>query len=252
MKEYKILQLNAWTGRIKGALLEFIQKNDFDIICLQEAIWADDNETLEIFSATVEKIKEASKLKYESRADNWIANAFNTKIYQGNAILSREKIIEEQIELVYGEEKVAETAQDLLNHYYKAQLVKLESGLNIVNYHGYWLPTPIGDETTTDVMRKVAKIARNAKGPLVMCGDLNIIYDSPAMRELDFLQDLTHKHNIDNTLVGLKFNGKVPCDHILINNQVEVTDFSVLNNIISDHKPLSATIKIKESSNNEK
>ena len=30
----KILQLNAWTGRIKGALGEFLQKNDYDVICL--------------------------------------------------------------------------------------------------------------------------------------------------------------------------------------------------------------------------
>lgn len=30
----KILQLNVWTGRIKGALLEFLNSNDFDEICM--------------------------------------------------------------------------------------------------------------------------------------------------------------------------------------------------------------------------
>ena len=40
----KILQLNTWTGRIKGALLEFFRKNDFDVICLQEAVWSDNDE----------------------------------------------------------------------------------------------------------------------------------------------------------------------------------------------------------------
>lgn len=244
MKEYKILQLNVWTGRIKGALLEFIKKNDFDIICLQEAVWSPNRKALEVFSDSVEQIKECSGLKYESRAANWFMEAFDSTVYQGNVILSCEEIIEEIVELVYGEERVAKTAQDLLDHCYKAQLVKLKDGLNVVNYHGYWLPSPIGDETTISVMRKVAELAKKTDGPLVMCGDLNVVHESPAMRELDFLTDLTAKNNIDNTLIGLKFDGKVACDHILVNDQIEVVDFKVLDNLVSDHKVLTATIKI--------
>lgn len=244
MKEYKILQLNAWTGRIKGALLEFIKSSNFDIVCMQEAVWSPNRKALEVFSDSVEQIKEASNLKYESRAANWFTNAFDSMIYQGNVILSREEIIEETIELVHGEEKVAKTAEDFLDHCYKAQLVKLKNGLHIVNYHGYWLPNPIGDETTVNVMKKVAQMAKTVEGPLVICGDLNVTHTSPAMRELDFLTDLTAKYNIDNTLVGLKFNGKVACDHILINDQIEISEFKVLDNLVSDHKALTATIRI--------
>ena len=115
MKEYKILQLNVWTGRIKGALLEFIEKNNFDIICLQEAVWSTNRETLEIFSTTVDQIKEHGNLQYESRAENWVTNAFNSKIYQGNAILSRHKIIDEKIEL-YEDGKCAYVKDGVLYH----------------------------------------------------------------------------------------------------------------------------------------
>ena len=38
----KILQLNVWTGRIKGALLNFIKSNDLDVICMQEAVGGGD------------------------------------------------------------------------------------------------------------------------------------------------------------------------------------------------------------------
>lgn len=252
MKEYKILQLNAWTGRIKGALLDFIANNSFDIICLQEAVWSDNNEMLEHFSASLDQIKEAANLEYESRAANWCVKAFDSIVYEGIAILSRYPITHETIETVHGDYRIANTSQELRDHCYKAQLITLENSLSIVNYHGYWLPTPIGDEVTVSAMQKVANLAKAASGPLVMCGDLNVTHESPAMRELDFLTDLTHEHKIDNTLAGLKFNGKVACDHILVNDQIQVLTFSVLNNIISDHKPLSATIKIKESSNNEK
>lgn len=77
-----------------------------------------------------------------------------------------------------------------------------------------------------------------------MCGDLNIIHEAPAMCELDFLKDLTHEYNIDNTLSGLKFNGKVACDHILVNNMVHVDTFEVLDTIVSNHKALVAEVKI--------
>ena len=246
MKEYKILQLNVWTGRIKGKLLEFIKNNNFDLICIQEAVWSENEEVLEIFSATVDQIKECSNLQFESRTANWYTKAFNSIIYQGNAILSREEIVDEIIELVYGEEKLAENAKDLLNHCYKAQLIKLVSGLNVVNYHGYWLPSPVGDETTIKVMQNVTKMFKDITGPLVMCGDLNIIHESPAMRELDFLIDLTHEYHIDNTLNGLKYNGKVACDHILTSKDVETVKFEVLGTPVSDYKALIATIRVSQ------
>lgn len=240
----KILQLNTWTGRIKGALLDYIKNNDFDIICLQESVWSENRDMLEHFAVSVDQIKEASKLEYVSRAANWEVNSFDSTIAEGISILSRYPITDETIEIVHGEYKNAKNSQELRHHCYKAQLIKLENGLNVINYHGYWLPNPIGDDTTISVMKKVAEMAKKATGPLIMCGDLNIIYDSPAMRELDFLTDLTNKFHIDNTLSGLKFDGKVACDHILINDQVKVQNFTIEEKIISDHKALIAEIDI--------
>ena len=38
----KILQLNVWTGRLKGALERFVRENEADVICMQEAVWSED------------------------------------------------------------------------------------------------------------------------------------------------------------------------------------------------------------------
>ena len=236
----KILQLNVWTGRIKGALIEFIKNNDFDVICMQEAVWAGDNERLQNFFATVDQIKEASGLEYEMRSSNWRMKIFSDGdvMEQGNVILSRLKIENEQNELVHGEYGLANSIEDFYEHAYTLQIAKLQNGVTIVNHHGYWQPNPIGNDTTIEVMKKVAGLVRELKGPIVMCGDLNIIHDSPAMRELDFLRDLTAEDGIKNTLSGLKFVGEVACDHILINDAVEVASFKVLDDLVSDHKAL--------------
>lgn len=245
MKKVKVLQLNVWTGRIKGALLDFFEKNEFDIICLQEAVWSD-NKLLESFAVSVDQIKKASGLTNESRAENWDIDAFGAKVFQGNIILTREQMMNEDIKVVHGEYSTMRNSLDMYEHCYKAQLVTLESGLNVINYHGYWQKDPLGNKTTINAMEKVADMAKKAVGPLVMCGDLNITSASPAMRKLGFLRDLTPEYNIDNTLSSLKFLGKVPCDHILINDSVEVLSFEVVDRIISDHKALIAELEIPD------
>ena len=100
----RILQLNVWTGRIKGALLDFLRNNDFDVICIQEAVWSNGKQKeLENFFATVDQIKEASGLEYESRSSNWGMRIFSEDniMEQGNAILSKSEIAEERNDLVH-------------------------------------------------------------------------------------------------------------------------------------------------------
>lgn len=240
----RILQLNIWTGRIKGALLDFLKNNKFDVICLQEAVWSNRDDVLENFCASVRQISGVSGLSYIAESSNWEMGFLDSDsvIKQGNVVLSREEIIQNRVETVYGGKTIVNKADDFRDHEYTLQIIKLANGLNIVNHHGYWLPTPMGDDTTVAVMRKVAEFVKELNGPLVMCGDLNIIHNSPAMRELDFLRDLTEEYGITNTLSGLKFNGEVACDHILVNDRIKVRDFRVLDEIVSDHKGLIAEI----------
>lgn len=242
----KILQLNVWNGRVKGALMDYLAENRFDVICMQEVVWLDqdDRGVHSGFFALADELKQVSGLKYDSRSINWSVNSFlGCTLNQGNVILSRKKIIEEKIVTVFDGTKELKSEQDFYDHRYTAQRVKLESGLNIVNYHGYWQKQPLGNEDTVKAMKNVAALIKEADGPLVMCGDLNIISKAPAMRELDFLRDLTEENQLDNTLSGLKFGGKVACDHILVNDAVTVTDFQVVDKIVSDHKGLIIEIE---------
>lgn len=242
----KILQLNIWTGRVKGALLDYLANNSFDVICLQEAVWADGrDDILEDFFISLDQIKEITGLQYESRATNWELNSFlGRKMYQGIAILSRGKIIDEKAVEVYPGVYNAKSAEDLIYHKYMAQRITLESGVNIFNYHGYWLKNPLGDENTVKAMKNVVALIKEVRGPVVLCGDFNIIHASPAMRELDFLHDLTEENGVDNTLSGLKFAGKVACDHILVDDNVKVVSFETEDKIVSDHKGLVAEIEL--------
>ncbi len=242
----RILQLNVWHGRVHGALTDYLSQNSLDVICLQEVVWLGEEDKDKVhngFFATLDEIKACTGMQYDSRSYNWRVDSFlGHKLYQGIAILSRKKIVDEDIRLVCDGSTELKSWDNYFDHRYMAQRVTLEDGLNIVNYHGYWQKQPLGNEDTVKAMKNVVSMIKETSGPLVMCGDLNIIHDAPAMRELDFLHDLTEENSIDNTLSGLKFGGKVACDHILINDLVNVHGFEVVDRIVSDHKGLIAEL----------
>lgn len=71
------------------------------------------------------------------------------------------------------------------------------------------------------------------------------------MRTLDFLHDLTDEYRVKTTLSGLKYDGVVPCDHILTNSAIKVDHFIVHHfivhpDLVSDHLALSADFEIEQ------
>lgn len=166
----------------------------------------------------------------------------------GNAILSKipfEKT--EEIDIL-GEYDSAHSLENyksaLWNHRLTAQKVTLKNGLVVVNYHGYWLRDPMGDDVSVACMKTIANSIKNESSPIVMCGDLNVVSEAPCMRELDFLQDLTKLNNVKSTLRNIRFKRDIACDHILVSDNVTYENFEVINEPVSDHKALSVTITL--------
>ena len=246
MTTQKILQLNVWLGKIEGNLKRFLEQNDYDIICMQEVMFSGD--TQEHMARTcfdVAQIVAASGMPHYFFSPEFSYRIADGTAEVGNLILSKTPFVETRSEFTSGEflqnTVLSKEVQDAWNY----QIAKLENGLVVVNHHGYWQPDPLGNEDSVKSMQRVADAILDLAedSPLVMCGDLNIEYNSPAMRPLDFLTDLTHENQVDNTLSGLKYDGKVACDHILVNNRVEATDYVVRSEIVSDHFAVEATLK---------
>jgi endonuclease/exonuclease/phosphatase (EEP) superfamily protein YafD len=94
-------------------------------------------------------------------------------------------------------------------------------------------------------MQSVKTMLQKLPTPLIFAGDLNVKSESPVMRVFDdFLEDLTATHNVGTTLSVLGKVTDVACDHILISDDVLVTDFRVADDLISDHKALVMEFEI--------
>ena len=246
----KILQINGWTGRIKDGLSRFIADGGYDVVCIQEAIWGDDcNEYLELYVDTIDKIAGMAEFDYVFKTSHYGTKTLDgsAEFEIGNVILSRIPFSSTRVEKILGEYMVVEDISDYQNikdHCYTVQKAILGNELAIVNYHGYWQKDPLGNKTSVECMRKVARFIEDDYHPTIMCGDLNVVSESPAMRELDFMRDLTAENQIKTTLRNVRFVKDVACDHILITNELRCKKFDVIDAAISDHRALVAEIEI--------
>ncbi len=245
----KILQLNVWMGKVEGELERFLAGDEFDVICMQEVMSSNDAELqLSRMCVDASRIVKAAGMSYQYFSPNWQAEYMHGHFQLGNMILSKIPFVSQKSEFVHGEYVEDMILGEMPGNNLNVQIVKLENGITVVNHHGFWRPNPTGDAETVASFKKLAEIVKPEaeRGPLVLCGDLNIIHASPAMRALDFLRDLTDENGVENTLSGLKFNGEVACDHIMINGGLEAENFIVHERYASDHKGVSVEVKIKE------
>ena len=249
MNVVKILQINGWTGRIKDGLSRFIVEGNYDVVCMQEAVWSDScNDYLEEYVDTVSKIVRMAGFDYVLKTSKYGTKVMggNDQLEEGNVILSRIPFVDTKEKTVFGKYAVIKSTsdyRDVLNRCYTVQKAILNNGVAIVNYHGYYLKDPLGDEVSKECMRKVADFIKEDYRPTIMCGDLNVIAESPAMRELDFMQDLTAINHVKTTLRNIRFVMDVACDHILITNELSCKSFSPIDAAISDHRALVAEIE---------
>lgn len=243
----KIMQLNIWAGRMARGLIRYIEKEQPDVICMQEVFNADfavptPDRMFDIFS----RLKEVSGLQYDYFSMRYSVDVIGRTAPYGNAILSRFPI--KSAQTIQIEKNVLEhvTAESDIYNATNLQIVTIDVDgqvWTIANHHGHHDLDPAGNEESVAAMQRVADSLRDIQGPLVLCGDLNVWPESPAMRVFDgWLDDIVAQSGATSTLARINVDRDVVCDHILVNDNVMVKSFKVDEVIISDHYPLVAEL----------
>jgi endonuclease/exonuclease/phosphatase family metal-dependent hydrolase len=196
----------------------------------------------------LDKILEACRMPYAFYSPNWGNRIGHGRFKVGNLILSKVPFKSTHSEFVNGRFfQIATKRGRIAHNNLNVQVVQLRNGITVVNHHGFWRPQPMGDEQSIKAFKRLAEIIKpySDKGPLVFCGDLNLIHDAPPLRALDFMHDLTEEHGIKNTLSGLKVNTSIACDHIYVNDKIKYSNFKVVKELVSDHFGLSVEVEKK-------
>lgn len=240
----KLIQVNIWQGRILRNLLKFLEAEQPDIICMQEVLSTPVKIPVWDMMQSLESIKQTTGLEHSFYAPVWGFRLMDTKVYHGNAIVSRYPLLDQQTIFTNGhfEEEVGNISG--MHNVRNAQIARVqaeEGSFTVVNHHAHWELTPQGSATSVERLQRLAAAVTPIEGPLLVAGDFNVNPTSEAIERFEEkvnLRNLTREHNVTKTLSELGHPVEVACDYIFINEAIRERRFEVSTALVSDHAAL--------------
>lgn len=236
----KLIQLNAWGGRLEPQIRTFLEDEKPDMLCLQEVTSL--QATGSGLFLPVEGMQEACDLSYMAFAPAFSFRFMRGTAEFGNAILSRLPILRSETvftngaytpDFVWGE-KVAN-----MRNFVHAAIKINGKPCNIITHHGYWISEhKEGDAETMRQMNQLAEYIAELPGPVILTGDFNLAPHSASLQLLnDKLENLSIRHHLRTTRTHLTHKTEV-CDYVFVNDGVKVNKFETSEEVVSDHKAL--------------
>lgn len=241
--ELTIVSLNIWGGKLKQPLLDFFRRYSeaVDVFCLQEVFnGASDSQRPEYIKGfdleTFTHISECLPLHH-----GIFSNVQDGE--EGDAMFVRSsiKIRDQGQHFVFRWFNALEDMGDTLGR--ALQYVQLDKGGNrwtVGHFHGLWVPAGKGDNPSRiSQSEKVREKVDNLDGKKVICGDWNLNPDTQSLRILDQdMRNLVLESGITSTRTSFYDKLGKFADYMVVSKDVNVSDFKVLSDEVSDHSPL--------------
>ena len=252
----KLINLNIWGGKIHNPLIEFVRSNKdaTDFFCFQE-VYKSDRSVITPGKFRSNILGELEEIL--SDFDLLFSPLYHGRDFQapvdyplshGSAIFWKKNhvpidkgavfVYRKENDVGYFEEK---QKADPPKHF---QYLIFDNFL-IINLHGFWEPGPKFD--TPQRFRQTEIILEFVKKyniPKIIAGDFNQAIDTKALllyEEAGF-RNLVKDAKAPTTrssLYDVKWRSSDPfADYILVSKDVEVNDFKVMEDEVSDHLPL--------------
>ncbi len=249
----KLVTLNTWGGRAgKVLLLGFFENyKDIDVFCLQE-IWSAPYEHLEGHSAgglaiSHEQIMTRGMQEIsETLADHSSYFRPHHLDNYGLQILVKNNLtVIEDGEVFVHKYKGYIPEGDVGNCARNIQYVTLdfESGpITIVNFHGAWIKGSNKTDTEDRInqSKKIVEFIQNLSNDFILCGDFNLLPDTESMAILERagFRNLIKEYGITSTRTAFYTKPDKYADYVLVSKDIDVKNFKVLPEEVSDHSAL--------------
>ncbi len=235
-----------------GEILDFLQKEDADIVVLQEVLQSDDPK-LPSHYRSIETIQERMNYPYQDFAPALLDKYLWGIMLNGNAVLSKFPIISTKVtffdkELDMSDPRDAFDPTTFATMTRNLQHVTLDtpSGeVNVFNFQGVWDLN--GDNVSMQRQNMSDVIMRTIEGKqnVILAGDTNAKHTNPVMRRIE-----TKLTNVFGDTLPTSFNmrrkdnpgyGTAVVDMIYASPNLKVITKDCPNVDVSDHLPLIAT-----------
>lgn len=227
----KIVYLNVWGSEMTDNLVSYLeeQASDTDIFCFQEATGEMRRQSAHVFTG----YDEISDYKYLAADDDF----------------SQSILIKKGIELVSSGTILAEDRGVGLAVYVE---IKIGDGLvYICNVHGRAQPSnKLDNPDRLRFSSGLIDFFKNKDGPIIIGGDFNLelTTESVEIFQKHDYRDLIKECNIQTTRNHLTWdrypgNEMYYSDYVFLNNKVDLKNFTVQDNEVSDHLPMILEIE---------
>lgn len=231
-----------WGGRLGKQIIELLLREDADIICLQEAIVIPGGNSF-VFDH-LEDIQTKAGYPHCDFLPQFGYKVMKRHAKSGMAILSKvAPIVTDGIftRLEYMDDFDFIDTDYNIRSIQRATFEYGDQKLHVLNHHGHHVPDHKdgNDETLRQCKMIVEYIASLEEGSIVLCGDFNLIPESESLEQInEVLINHAKEHGIITTRTPLTHKIEV-CDYIFTSSNLQVTNFQVLDDIVSDHKALT-------------
>jgi endonuclease/exonuclease/phosphatase family metal-dependent hydrolase len=254
----KIISLNTWGGRAgREGLLSFFRphKHDTDIFCLQE-MWSSPYDTLDGQKAGGMTLDQTNIMVHGLTDISSVLTDFVPYFrphhgdHYGLLMFVRKNIeVKVEGEIFVYKHKGYSPEGDIGNHARNIQFIIIEHNgepLTVVNFHGLWNGQGKTDsEDRITQSEKIAEFIKQTQGDVVMLGDFNLLPDTQSIRILEDvgLRNLIREYGITSTRTSHYTKPEKFADYAFVSKGIEVNDFQVLPDEVSDHSPLLLVIE---------
>ncbi|MEN9647453.1 MAG: hypothetical protein RLY57_257 [Candidatus Parcubacteria bacterium] len=249
----KLVTLNTWCGRVRDKYKDFFDVYPhIDIWCFQEVF-----NNADTYIDPVIDHSDADK-KLLGTLQSYLKD-FNVEFCQ---VLSNfygiASFVNKNIEIIdRGEVLVAKgdwwnlTDTHNRDHHRKLQWMELkinEKKVLIAHVHLTHRPEGKSDnKKRLQQSRIIAEFLNMFDCPKILCGDFNLLPDTESIKIIEDagMRNLVTEYKIPSTRTELYKKPLQFADYIFVSPEIQVNDFKVLPEVVSDHAPLYIDFEIK-------
>lgn len=247
-KIMKLITLNMWLGRVAEPLTKFLnEKSGTDIFLFQEIVDIRLRNNAQA-QENAEKVFEVGKIL--TGHNSYFAPAKPDGFGLASFVKKGIEVKEEESIFIH-KDKDAMVDKDWTTVGKNMQYIKIVSGgknYSIFNLHGLWIGTGKFDtEERIKQSEKIIEFIKKFDGNKILCGDFNLRPDTKSIKMIEDelgLRNLVTEYGVPTTRTSLytKTEEKF-ADYIFVSPGIEVLDFKVLPEEVSDHAALYLEFK---------
>ncbi len=243
----KIVQLNMWGGRLMPGVLQMLHCENPDIICLQEVFSSPQGNTV-FDTNNLEVLQDEFPDYHFYYAPIFDVDCEKAKTHFGNLIFARYPITHKETVFTadpYIEGLISRDVYYYVRNFQHAVIDTPDGKINIINHHAQPNKGKLGNDDITRQMNMIVDHIKSLTGPIVVTGDFNLLPEAPSLLPLNqSLNNLSMTHDIQTTRTQFYKTDQHVCDYIFVDDAIIVDEFKVLDDLISDHSPLMASIRV--------